>query len=275
MMQPTHDPFFRQAASAGLPDNWPHPARPLLLMFGGGYFILMTAGVLAGAGWAASAGDPVTAILLAAAAVYLGHLAGATLSHLRYPRRGGSPPMLGVDDHAEQGLTFTYARMPYYWLFSLLAMTVLVLVAAVIATAASGPPGGWIMAAVATAAIAYLVWYIAGVLHRAPGRVVLTPAGIYHRSLAAEYFTPWDAVYDVEVATDQPMIVIKAYPSPRARQNRFAGRRNRFEEQFLPFLVIGAYWLGANARPTYQALDHYLRHPEQRTVLNSTAALNT
>nr|GID88994.1 hypothetical protein Ade03nite_79180 [Actinoplanes derwentensis] len=102
-----------------------------------------------------------------------------------------------------------------------------------------------------------------------PGRVVLTPAGVYHQSLTSESYTPWDAIYDVGVNSQLPLIVIRAHPSPNARHRARTRRPNRFEEGFRPSIVIGAPALGANARPVLRSLEHYLRHPENRNRLNT------
>lgn len=272
MVESKRDPLSGPVLPYGLPDDWPKAERPPSSLFGAAFLALLTIGLLAAAGWVTADGQPGTGFMLIVIAVYFGHLTAAGASRLRYPRHGRSP-VLGVDDRGERGLTFAYARAPYYWQSAIVILTALGFAGGALGTAVMGPVGGWIIAAVAGLVAGSLTWFVVDFLRRAPGRVVLTPSGIYHRSHFAEYFTPWDAVSGVGVTTADPMIVVKADPSPDARQRRLSRRRNRSEEDFWPFIVIGAYSLGGNSRPVYRAIDFYLRHRERRSLLGTPEAI--
>ncbi|BEL01923.1 hypothetical protein Q0Z83_001140 [Actinoplanes sichuanensis] len=152
-------------------------------------------------------------------------------------------------------------------------MTALVLAVVAIAIAADGTSAGRVMATLIGIAAVFLLWFVVALLRRAPGRVVLTPTGVYHRSLTSESYTPWDVIYDVGVNSRLPLIVIRAHPSPNARHRARTRRPNRFEEAFRPSIIIGVPALGANARPVLRSLEHYLRHPENRNRLNTPGAL--
>lgn len=97
--------------------------------------------------------------------------------------------------------------------------------------------------------------------------VVLTPTGVYHRSLALEHFVPWEAVVDVLALEGQtPWITVKAMPASGTRERRYTGRLSPGAEG-LPFMIIRTYWLGANAVPAYRALKQYFEHPGERPKL--------
>jgi hypothetical protein len=102
----------------------------------------------------------------------------------------------------------------------------------------------------------------------APGVVVLTPTGIYHRSLVLEHFVPWEGVVDVLARGGRtPWITVKAIDTTGTRERRHTGRMGAFESQALPFMIIRAHWLGSNALPAYLALKHNFLHPDQRHTL--------
>jgi hypothetical protein len=106
-------------------------------------------------------------------------------------------------------------------------------------------------------------------LRLAPGKIVVTSTGIYHRSLFLEHFVPWAAVVDVlarEAAST--WITVKAVPANGTREHRHTGRMGAFEGQALPFMVARAQWLGANALPAYRAIRYYFEHPDQRAELD-------
>ena len=84
-----------------------------------------------------------------------------------------------------------------------------------------------------------------------------------------EHFVPWFAVQQVEAAdTDQPMVVVKAYPSDGTRLRKHFGRGG-YESQFLPFIAVRALWLRGNSAAAYQALNYYFQHADQRSRLGT------
>jgi hypothetical protein len=269
-MQPSHDP-----AAYGVPDGWPRARPSTGTVLAAGFLAVLAAAGIAGAVWAAASGRATAAVLLAAAAVYLGHIAGLGVSVWRHPRRGRAPA-LGGTDRGEPGLAFTYARSPYYWLIAVLLLTALGLLGVTVVAAVTGTAAGWVIAVLALALAAVIGWFAAVVLRLAPGRLVLTPDGIYHRSLTFEHFVPWYAVYDVTAESGPgPMLVVKANPADGTRVRRYSGRLGTHAARLLPFVAVPAYWLGANAGRAYRATDHYFRHPDRRPELSSATALQT
>ncbi|MGK5684861.1 hypothetical protein [Actinoplanes sp. URMC 104] len=254
---PTHAPT---------PEGWPRPKRSFRLVFAVGYLGLFAAGMLAGAVWAFTTDQFVAAVLLALGGIGFGHLAGLASSQLRAPS-GRGHATTGTTDQGETGLAYAYAAAPYYWLLTTLGLVALALVGATFLGVLAGEVAGWVIAALAATGAAYLLWFLFTVARLAPGRVVLTPSGIYHRSLTFEHFVPWWAV--TEVVADQeihPVIAVKAY---QAEGTRRAGRFGTYEGQYFPIMVIRAYRLGANAVPAYEALHHYFHHPDDRARLSS------
>jgi hypothetical protein len=248
------------------PDGWPASRRSPLLVFSAGFFLLLAAGAVAGAAWAATSGDAAGVVLMVAGALVTAHLAGLAFSLIRRPGPAGSP---GV---TADGLTFSYAAGPYYWLIALLVLTVLLLAGIGVVAAAGSSAGGWLVAAVCALLAIFLAWFLVVVLRLAPGRIVLTAEGILHRSLTFEHFVPWFAVYDVVAEpAETPLLVVKAHPSDGTRLRRHTGRLGAYESQFLPFLVARAYWLGGNAVPAYRALAYYFHNAERRAGLGSEA----
>ncbi|GGL00911.1 hypothetical protein [Mangrovihabitans endophyticus] len=301
------------------PAAWPQPHRSadrVLAVVGFVLLALLTA-VLAVA--AAVAGDIVMAIVLLLATVMFGHVAGLALSTLRRPAppagwsapsagwsapsagwsapsagpvfagassAGRRVPSAGLIDEPEAGMAFRYARSAYYWFTVVLAFGVVFAAAFMIGLARVGTAAAWVMAAVFAGCGLLIAWYLTVVLRLAPGVVVLTPTGIYHRSLAIEHFVPWEAVVGVLARQGRtPWITVKTSPTAPAaptaqaapaaqaaqtRERRHAGALSP-DAQFLPFMVIRAYWLGANAGPAYQAIKHYAEHPNERPNLAAGA----
>jgi hypothetical protein len=268
-MQPRHDDSA-SAPPTDVSDDWPRPHRTPQQTTALGILALLAAGALAGLVTSTAAANSTGIVIFGGATVYFGIATGAMLSQVRRPRGNPSPPKLGADDQGDPGLMYSYAWMPVVWLCAIVTMTALVLAVVAIAIAAGGTSAGWVTATPAGIGAFFLLWFAVALLRRAPGRVVLTPTGVYHRSLTSESYTPWDVIYDVGVSSQLPLIVIRAYPSPSARHRARARRPNRFEEAFRPSIVIGVPALGANARPVLRSLEHYLRHPENRNRLNTT-----
>ncbi|GAA0462921.1 hypothetical protein Ade02nite_29560 [Paractinoplanes deccanensis] len=243
-----------------LPEDWPRPprsARRVLTAAGLVVFALLLVFVTVGA---AADGDAGAALLLGAGAVLLAHVAGLSVSLLRRPRAAVGGPAEGVTDQGEKGRAFRYSRWPYYWLSVTLGAAVVLAAGYAVLLALGGTTAGFVVAALLGGVALFLGWFLVVLLRLAPGVIVVTPTGVYHRSLVLEHFVPWHAVTGVEAQGPEPLLVVKAMPTPDMRVRRHTGRLGAFEGQFLPFLVARAFWLGGNAVPAYEALRE-LRPP--------------
>jgi hypothetical protein len=254
-----------------VPAGWPRPKRSARRVFSA-VFLTLTALVIALAAIIVGlAGDVLPALGFAVGALLVGHVAGMSISMLRAPRPASGPPSTGVTDQGEPGIAFPYAWMSYYWLTATLVLIVLGAIGFAIAMAMTNTPRGWVLAAIAVLCAAFIAWFLFTVVRLAPGTIVLTPTGIYHRSLVLEQFVPWDAVVDVVAREGRtPWITVKAMPTSGMRERRHMGRLGAFESQFLPFMVARTMWLGANALPAYRALRHYFEHADERPRLAET-----
>jgi hypothetical protein len=186
---------------------------------------------------------------------------------MRRPAPSTGQPVAGLTDQDERGLAFAYSRWAYYWLSAVLVTVVFGAVGFAVAFAVAGSAVAWVLAAVFIAIALYLVWFLIVMLRLAPGAVVVTPTGIYHRSLAFEHFVPWEAVVDLVAREGRtPWITVKALPTSGTRERRHTGGLGA-GVQGLPFMIVRAHWLGANAVPAYQALKHYFDNPSERPRL--------
>ncbi|GGN92380.1 hypothetical protein GCM10010112_79510 [Actinoplanes lobatus] len=219
---------------------------------------------------AAVTGDTVEAIGFGLAAILAGHVTAIGITGLRHPRPATEPPSAGVNDRGESGLAFPYARLPYYLITVTLVLVALLAAGFTAVMAAGGSATGWVLAAISGGFAVFASWFLIVLLRLAPGTIVLTPSGIYHRSLVLEHFVPWDAVVDVQARDGpNPWITVKALPMDGTRERRHTGRLHTFEGGLLPFLVARTSWLGANAVPAYQAIRFYFDHPDQRPQLHA------
>jgi hypothetical protein len=252
----------------GPPEGWPRPRRSAMRILSAVGFSLLTLITAAVAVSAVATGDGTQAVTSAVGVLLFGHLAGMSISFLRRPRPAAGGPRSGANDRGETGMAFPYAIWPYYWLSAVLVLVALFAVGFAVLLATSGTAAGWVFSAVAAAFAIFVGWFLVVVLRLAPGRIVLTPAGIYQRSLVLEHFVPWDAVVDVLAREGpNPWITVKAMPSSATRERRYTGRLGSFETQALPFMISRAYWLGPNALPAYLAVRYYFEHAEERSKL--------
>jgi hypothetical protein len=258
-MMPNEDP----------PANWPKPSRSagrVLSAVGFGLLALITAAVVIAD---FVVGDYGQGLIWAVAALMFAHLSGLAASMLRRPAPADPPPTAGFTDEAERGLAFAYARSPYYWLCVVLAAAGLFAVGFAIVFAYQATATGWVFTIIFAAVALYLGWFLVVMLRLAPGMVVLTPTGIYHRGLAHEHFVPWEAVVDVHAREGRtPWITIKAMPANGTRERRRTGPLGPGAPG-LPFMIVQAHWLGTNAVPAYRALRHYFDNPARRTNLGN------
>lgn len=252
------------------PTGWPTPRRSVGRVLAT-VFLALISGLIAVVSVAAAVtGDAVESVGFGLAAILAGHVTAIGITGLRRPRPTGAPPSTGVNDRGESGLAFPYSRLPYYLLTMTLALVVLLAGGFAIVMAVGGRVTGWVPAVISGGFAAFVGWFLVTLLRLAPGTIVVTPSGIYHRSLVLEHFVPWDAVVDVQAREGpSPWITVKALPMDGTRERRHTGRLHAFEGGLLPFLVARTSWLGANAVPAYQTIRFYFDHPDQRPHLQS------
>ncbi|MDT4991064.1 MAG: hypothetical protein QOH97_956 [Actinoplanes sp.] len=264
MMQPNESP----ANDSSLPQGWPRNRPTAKIIASTGLMGLFTVSALVGAGLAAASGQPGPAILFVLAAVYLGHFVGLGISLSRRPAQVRPLRVLGRTDLGDPGLEIPYAHGPYYWSISVTLLSALTLAGITVIFALSGSAGALVVAVISAIFSFVLGWIGVVFLRLAPGRLVLTPDGIYHRSLTFEHYVPWFAIYAVSAeAGATPMLAIKAHPFDGTRLHGYTGRLGAFEATFFPFIVARTYWLGGHAAYAYQIADHYFRHPDLRSEL--------
>ncbi|WP_436529615.1 hypothetical protein [Actinoplanes sp. HUAS TT8] len=251
------------------PDGWPRARRSVgrILSLAGCVLLGLTAAFLAVG--SALDGGVTEAVAFGGGALLLAHLAVPGIMTMRRPEPSARPSVEGVNDRGERGLAFTYSRWLYYCLAVTLALTVLGLAGAASASALGGTSSGWAVAALFAAPGIYLAWLLIVMLRLAPGTVVLTSTGVYHRSLYVEHFVPWEAISGVRpVPGPSPWIAVVAGPAGATRIRRHGGPLGPKAEG-LPLMIIRAQWLRPDALPAYQALKHYLEHPGERLHLDT------
>lgn len=252
------------------PTGWPAPRRSVGRVLATVFLALISCLIAVVSVAAAVTGDAVESVGFGLAAILAGHVTAIGITGLRRPRPASEPPSTGVNDQGESGLAFPYSRLPYYLLTTTLALVVLLAAGFAVVMTTGGGVAGWALAVVSGGFAVFVGWFLVTLLRLAPGTVVLTPSGIYHRSLVLEHFVPWDAVVDVQAREGpSPWITVKALPMDGTRERRHTGRLHAFEGGLLPFLVARTSWLGANAVPAYQTIRFYFDHPDQRSHLQS------
>lgn len=265
------------------PETWPTPRPKLWMMLTVGYLSVLTL-LACGLGfWALLSGQPGPAILLLGAGVYLGFVASLGLWLLRIRRRTSPKAItLRITGSDEDGVLIAYSGLLYRWLATMMLLTLAVLAGVVLSGLAgwaippfSSPPG-IASVVVLSAAGLYCLWIV---IEMASGRlargcVVLSPQGIYHRSLTFEHFAPWCAVHTVSAEdVSGPLIVAKASPfdHTRVRRTSWAGKQQEF--QLLPYMAVRGRSLATDPAVLYHALRYYHAHPEARPELATDAGL--
>ncbi|MFF5288929.1 hypothetical protein [Paractinoplanes globisporus] len=258
---------YRMLPNQEPPAGWPRPRPTVTRIVSLAGFALLTVIAAAVLVSAVTTGDVARSVVLAFVTLMFGHLVGLIVSMLRRPAPAAGPPAAGVTDQGERGLAFRYSRWAYYWLGAVLVTVVLSLAGFAVVLAVAGSVGGGVFAVVFVAGAVFLARFLLVMLRLAPGVVVVTPTGIYHRGLAHEHFVPWEGVVEVVARPGPtPWITVRAVPADGARQRRHTGRIGA-GAQFLPFMVIRTSWLGANAVPAYEALTYYFANPGERPRL--------
>ena len=257
------------------PAGWTEQRLPVRLKLSMGFVALMALGMAAGAAWLSWTGRPATGIPLAAGAIFLGHVVGLSTRVWGTRRRSSRTSTLTATPDGTKGVTFSYSAWSYYWLTAVLVMTELLAVAVTVGAALSATVVGVVMAVVIGVLAMVVGWVLVTMLRLAPGKLVLSPTGVHHRSLTSTHFIPWSAI--VGVSADwigTPIIAVKAFPSADTRVRRPMGRFGSGEVQFLPLMVIRTAWLATDPTTVYHALSFYHAHPELRAELATPEALD-
>lgn len=161
---------------------------------------LLVLGMVVGAVPALRSGDAGAVVLLTVGAVFLAHVVGFSVQSRRVRTGGGRPPRSVHEAQGGRGVRFGYATASYHLLGALLVVSMLLTAAVAVLAMFGGPVGVLLGVALAALAVA-LGWFLVTMLRLAPGELVLSPAGISHRSLVHTQFVPWRDVYQVSAET--------------------------------------------------------------------------
>jgi hypothetical protein len=276
-MRADQSPVGRPDRSSALPipASWAEQRLPVWLKFSIGFTAAMALGMAAEAAWLSWTGQPVTGVPLYAAAIYLGHVVGLGACVWRRRRRSGRRGTLTAAPDGAWGVTFTYSAWSYYWVTALLVMSELVVLAVTMGAALSATAWGAVTAVVGSVVAILVGWFLVTMLRLAPGKIILSPSGVYHRSLTSTHLIPWHAIVAVFAGwLGTPIIAVKAIPSEDTRVRRYMGRFRSGEVQFLPIMVVRTLWLATDPTTVYHALSFYCSHPELRAELGTPDALD-
>ncbi len=276
-MGANQNPFGWPDAGSALPRpaGWTEQRRPVWRNFSTGLVALMALGMAAGAAWLSWTGRPAAGVPLAAGAIFLGHVVGwSTWVWWRRRHSSRTTTLTAVPD-GTKGVTFPYSAWSYYWATAVLVMTELGALGMTVGFALSATAVG-VVAAVVIGVLAMGVgWFLVIMLRLAPGKLVLSPTGVYHRSLTSTHFIPWSAIVAVSAEwIGTPIIAVKAFPSKDTRVRRYLGRFGSGEVQFLPIMVVRTVWLATDPTTVYHALSFYQAHPDLRAELATPSALD-
>jgi dipeptide/tripeptide permease len=158
---------------------------------------------------------------------------------------------------------------------AVLVMSELVATAAALGAALSATVAGTVAAIAIGALVLVIGWVLVTMLRLAPGKIILSPAGVSHRGLTSAHFIPWHAIVAISAGwLGTPVIAVKAKPSPDTRVRRYLGRFRSGEVQFLPAMVIRTAWLATSPTALYHALSFYGSYPDLRTELGTHDAID-
>ena len=276
-MRADQSPVGRPDGASALPSlaGWSGQRLPVWLKFSIGFMTLMVLGMAAEAAWLLWSGRPAAGIPLAAGAIYLGHVVGLAIRLWWTRRRSNRTGNLGVAPDGTRGVAFNYSAWSYYWITAVLVMTELVALAATVGAGLSATVVGVGTAVVTGSLVVVVGWTLVTMLRLAPGKIILSPAGVYHRSLTSTHFIPWPAI--VAVSADwlgTPIIAVKAVPSADTRVHRYMSRLSTGEMQFLPMMVVRTAWLSTDPTTVYHTLSFYRSHPDLQAELGTPDALD-
>lgn len=267
--------FPDRSSALPIPAGWAEQRPPVWLKPSIGFTAAMALGMAAEAAWLSWTGQPVAGVPLYAAAIYLGHVVGLGTCLWWGRRRSGRTGTLTAGPDGAKGVTFTYSAWSYYWVTALLVITELVVLAVTAGAALTATAVGVVMAVVSGVVAMVVGWFLVTMLRLAPGKIILSPTGVYHRSLTCTHLVPWHAIVAVSASwLGTPIIAVKAIPSEDTRVRRYMGRFRSGEVQFLPIMVVRTTWLATDPTTVYHALSFYCSHPELRAELGTPDALD-
>jgi hypothetical protein len=244
------------AVSADLSPWRDHEPSPRLVHAAVGSGLLAVLVAAAGV-WSVILRDTSAALACGLAVLVLGHLFGLLLNlWVRPHNTGGRMRIAGIDD-GSPGLTFAYSGRLYYWYASFLTLLTL----AQVAVAFDAPPVA--AGALLTGAALFVL------LRHAPGRLALTPDGIYHHGVWTQQFVPWQAVREITAGEHAhiPIIAVPAVPAPETRTRRSVFRAPEH-------MTIQVPWLAADPALVLQAMRWYHANPTHRFELSYHIAVD-
>ncbi|KUL42162.1 hypothetical protein [Actinoplanes awajinensis] len=217
----------------------------------------LAAVVLAAGVWSIVLGDTGAALACGVAVLILGHLSGLLLNLWVRPHHAGDRMRITRIDDGTPGLTFTYSGRLYYWYAGFLGLVTLTQISLAFRNPALA------LGATLTGAALFLL------LRHAPGRLALTPDGIYHHGVGTRHFVPWQAVSDILPGEQAriPVIAVPAaaHPETRIRRSVFPAART---------LTIQVPWLAADPALVLQTLRWYHANPAHRFELSYQIAVD-
>jgi hypothetical protein len=268
-------PFHGDANVHG-EDLWPDRKRPAGTVVGIAFMAVLTLLFGFGTVVAFAGGDVTWAVMSLYTTMLCGQVLGLGL-YLRWRPlrlRSGTPRIRRTGD-GHTGIAFRYSGWGYFWYFGLFATGAAGLVPFALLGLGEGVAGS-LIAVTALLAALFLVAVVVIVLVRAPGRLILTPDGLWHRGLTFTGYSPWEAAALVDAATvgGAPAVMVHVDPSERNRSRSFLpawlGIR---EQELLPFVVVRDQWLATDPALVYRTVRHYHLNPGDRVELGTEAAV--
>ncbi|WP_436519926.1 hypothetical protein [Actinoplanes sp. HUAS TT8] len=210
--------------------------------------------VLAAGVWSLILRDAGAALACGVAVLILGHLFGLMLNLWVHPQNTGDRMRIAGIDDGTPGLTFSYSGRLYYWYAGFFLLLT-------VALAVSGLP--LTIGAVPTAAALFIL------LRHAPGRLALTPDGVYHHGVWTQQFIPWQAIREISAGEHAhiPIIGVPAVASPDTRTRRTLFRA---PEQ----MIVQVPWLAVDPALVLQAMRWYHANPNHRFELSYQIAVD-
>ncbi|WIM99099.1 hypothetical protein ACTOB_002738 [Actinoplanes oblitus] len=200
--------------------------------------------LLAATVWSIVLGDAGAALACGVAVLILGHLFGLLLHLWVRPHNTGDRMRITRIDDGTPGLTFGYSGRLYYWYASFLTLLTLAQAALAFRTPLL------LAGALLTGAGLYVL------LRHAPGRLALTPDGVYHHGVWTQQFLPWQAIREI-LPGEQARIPVIALPAVTAAEPPVPSPADAFPvgdhaEATAPEIRTRRSWFRAPDRVTIQ-----------------------
>jgi hypothetical protein len=246
------------------------------------FVALLCVGSLAGGVLALSDGDYRGVILLLGSPLMLIFAVNGFATRFRMRRRGTE-----AVDFAESIVSEERGvRLPYgaiVWSFYYLWPVVMIIFfgpffAASLAnlTTSPGDVEALVQLGITGLATGYASCFVVDLLRRRlrRGAVVLSPAGVYHRSWSFDSFFPWESVLFVDGGeADGPLVELAVISGRGSWFRRLSKLWKQAELAFDPNMAVQGKWLSVDPALLYWALRYYHEHPEARGELAGTAGV--